>query len=114
MSDESILNSTKKVLNQSPEYTAFDPDVMMFINSALATLLQLIPGMTPVVIISADEVWADLGLPPDLLALVRTFVYLKSRSEFDPPSNSFLVDAMTKQITEYEWRINTMAEGAFT
>jgi hypothetical protein len=41
---------------------------------------------------------------------VITFVHLNVRLMFDPPTNSFAVDAIKKQIDEYTWRINVMVD----
>jgi hypothetical protein len=40
----------------------------------------------------------------------KTYVYLKVRSIFDPPSSSAALEAMNNQIKEYEWRLNVRAE----
>ena len=42
----SILDSVKKVLGISPEYTEFDVDIIMHINTVFATLRQL--GIGPI------------------------------------------------------------------
>lgn len=42
--------------------------------------------------------------------MVRTYVYLKVRMLFDPPTTSFHKDAMDKQISEYEWRLSVYRE----
>jgi hypothetical protein len=37
-------------------------------------------------------------------------VFLKVRQLFDPPNTSYLIEAMEKQIREFEWRLNTNRE----
>lgn len=109
---ESILDSTKKILGIDSEYDAFDLDVMMHINGALSTLTQL--GLGPeegFMIEGRDEEWGDLLEDDMRLNSVKTYIYLKVRLLFDPPSTSFVLEAMKNQITELEWRLNVYREG---
>ena len=105
--DESILNSIKALLGPDSDYTVFDPDIIIFINGAFSTLTQL--GIGPkegFKITGADETWEDfIGDVLDLES-VKTFVYLKVRILFDPPSSSFVLDAMQKECDELAWRLN--------
>ena len=39
--EQSILNSTKKILGIAADYTVFDHDIITHINSAFSTLTQL-------------------------------------------------------------------------
>lgn len=108
---ESILTSTKKILGLEADYTAFDLDIMISINSALSTLTQIGVGPTEGFMIEDDTaLWSDLlGSDPRLNA-VKQYVYLKVRSVFDPPSSGYAVTAMNEQIKEHEWRLNTLVE----
>lgn len=106
----SILLTVKKILGISEEYHAFDLDIIIDINSVFLTLNQLGVGpIEPYQIIGEEETWEDfqgeLQIPG-----VQTYVYLKTRLLFDPPTNSFLVDNMQKQIAELEWRMNIQTE----
>lgn len=108
---DSILDSVKKVLGIDKEYDAFDVDILMHINSVFATLNQL--GVGPEAgysIEDASPTWSDY-LGDDLrLNNVKTYVYLRVRMLFDPPTTSYLLDAMKQQIQEQEWRINVTRE----
>lgn len=107
----SILGSTKAMLGIVPEYTAFDDQIIMLINTQFSTLFQL--GVGPddgYEIEGYDETWKDYLNDNKLLNLVITFVHLNVRLMFDPPTNSFAVDAIKKQIDEYTWRINVMVD----
>ena len=110
---ESILNSTKKILGIDSSYTAFDQDIIMHINSTFATLHQL--GVGPVegfMISNSTPVWNDI-LDSDLrLNSVKSYVYLRVRLLFDPPSTSYAMSAIQDQITELGWRISTYREEA--
>ena len=110
MSD-SILTSTKKVLGIEELYTAFDVDILMHINSVFSTLHQL--GIGPIegfFIEDATPTWVTfLGTDPRLNS-VKTYVYLKVRILFDPPGTSYLIDSLSRQAEELEWRLNVVRE----
>jgi hypothetical protein len=109
--EPSILTSTKKVLGIAETYTVFDMDILMHINAAFSILNQL--GVGPVdgfFIEDESAEWEDFDVPANQLNLIRTYVFLKVRLLFDPPSTSFLITAMTDQIKEYEWRLNSFRE----
>jgi hypothetical protein len=83
----------------------------MAINTVLLSLNQF--GIGPesgFVISDATTTWKDLlGTRMDLEA-IKTFIYLKVRLIFDPPTSAFVVEAMERQISELEWRINAQNE----
>jgi hypothetical protein len=109
----SILTSTKKVLGLDEGYDAFDADIITFINSALSVLDQLGVGAEGGFFITGpEEVWDDLNLPDNQLNLVRTYLFLRVRMLFDPPTTSFLLSAWEKQLEEYEYRLRTFVETA--
>lgn len=109
--EDSILTSTKKVLGVAAEYTNFDLDIMIHINSTLAIINQLGVGPSECVQIEDDSVkWSDLELPQNQLSMVRTYVYLKTRMLFDPPTTGFLIDAMNNVTKEQETRLSYLRE----
>lgn len=112
--EQSILTSTKKILGVAEDYTVFDLDIITHINSVFSTLNQLGVGSVDGIMIEDDEMtWEDLDeIPSEQLNMVKTYVYLKVRMLFDPPSTSFHIAAMENQIKEHEWRLNTFRESA--
>ena len=109
---DSILTSIKKLLGIAQECTDFDMDLIIHINSVLMILTQL--GVGPekgFKIKDSRDLWEDF-LEDDLskLEAVRTFVYLKVRLIFDPPSNSAVIESINRTISELEWRLNVAAE----
>ena len=109
---ESILNSVKKLLGITPEYTAFDVDITMHINSVFMILSQLGVGPTkPFSIMDDTAVWTDF-LPPENKNFepVKTFMYLKVKTLFDPPASSIVMEAINRNLSEMEWRIYTQAD----
>lgn len=114
MYDESILTSVKKLVGIESDYEHFDPDIISHINSTLMTLTQLGVGPAEGFIIEDEEsTWGDfLGDAKTIqkLVAVKTYIGLKVRLIFDPPSNSFVLDALKRQADELEWRLNVQAE----
>ena len=109
--EASILKSTKKILGLDQEYTAFDLDVITHINAAFSILDQLGVGPLGGFSIEDDQTeWIEYPVPPNQLHLIKTYIYLKVRLLFDPPSTSFLINAYEEQLKEYEWRLNVMRE----
>lgn len=107
---ESILTSIKKLLNLTEDYEYFDTDIMIHINSVFATLHQLGVGPTePFKITSKEQVWSDFIQDNDKIESVKTYVYLKVRLLFDPPSGA-AAEAFLQQANEYEWRLNAAAD----
>lgn len=109
--DNSILNTIKKMLGLDANYTAFDTDIIVLINSALMILHQY--GATPkegFVITGPNEMWKDL-LPSDkLVESVKTYIFLKVKPIFDPPSSSYVLTAYKEQAAELEYRIKEQLE----
>lgn len=109
---ESILTSIKKMLGIEADYDHFDHDIITHINSTFNTLNQLGVGPEEGYSISSDkESWEDfLGEFIHNLAMIKSYVYLKVRMIFDPPSSSIVANAFNENIKEYESRINTQVE----
>lgn len=121
--EQSILTSTKKILGIAEDYTVFDLDIITHINTAFSTLTQL--GVGPpegFMIQDATAVWSDFitDYPVSTYAAttgddpqynsVKSYVFLKVKQLFDPPTTSYLITATEKQIEELEWRLNVHRE----
>ncbi|OQA40590.1 MAG: hypothetical protein BWY50_01997 [Spirochaetes bacterium ADurb.Bin315] len=111
-SDASILDSIKKKLGLDAGYTEFDVDIITHINSVFATLQQLAVGPTNGFSIEDKEAkWSDyLPVANPQLNMVRSYMYLKVRLLFDPPTTSFAIESFQNQVKEYEWRLNVTAD----
>jgi hypothetical protein len=107
----SILNTIKKMLGVQLDDDAFDVDIIVSINSVLMSLSQL--GVGPVggfSITGVTETWSQFLGEEINLEAVKSYIYLKVRLLFDPPTVSTLIDAMNRQITEFEFRLNIQVE----
>lgn len=109
--EQSILTSTKKVLGVSADYTVWDEDILMYINTAFSILADL--GLGPVdgfQVEDVDVTWDSYTVDISEQNLIRAYVLLKSRMLFDPPTTSYMITAMNDQIAQYEWRLNVMGD----
>lgn len=103
---DSILTTTKKLLGITEEYTHFDMDIIVFINTSLSKLTQLGVGPKNGFSIQDDtSVWSDFITPTEL-EMVKSFVYLDVRLAFDPPTTSHVATAMQKELDQLTWRIS--------
>ena len=113
--ENSILLSIKKSLGIEASMIHFDSDIIMCINSALNVLTQL--GVGPVEgfsITSQDETW-DMFLENDQrLNMVKTYILLKTKVTFDPPTGNAILESYKEQIKEYEWRLNVQVDPVYT
>ncbi len=101
---DSILDTIKKLLGIQPEYTSFDEDIIVGINSAFAALNQIGVGPTGGYMIEDNtQTWTDY-ITTTNLNMVKSYVYMKTRLHFDPPVGGVL-DSMNRQIAELEWRL---------
>lgn len=111
MLTESVLLSTKKVLNIPGTQDAFDQDILTHVNSAFSVLSQL--GLLVEEGVYVDDealTWADLELPDPWIQLIRTYVFLNTQLLFDPPTTSFLLAARKQQLDEHVWRLSMLRE----
>lgn len=103
----SILLLTKKKIGISPDDYAFDEDIITDINAVIFSLNLIGIGEEGFSISDASATWTDLlGENVKIYEAVKTFIYLKVKLMFDPPSSSFVVSALEKQISEIEWKLN--------
>lgn len=110
-SSDSILDSVKKDLGITVEYTHFDPDIIMGINSSLSILNQL--GVGPSAGFSIHDrtaVWTDFMDNDPRLEMVKTYVSKKTKQFFDPPQTGPMAEALDKVLKELEWRINVAVD----
>ena len=108
---ESILTSIKKLLGITEEYTHFDADIIMHINSVFMILMQLGIGPADGFSISDDSaVWSDFLSDSKWLEGVKSYIYLKVSLLFDPPQSGTLIGSKEKLIEEFEYRCRVEQE----
>lgn len=105
--ENSILTDIKKLLGIDESYEQFDQDIIIHINSFLRVLNQLGVGNSKFSISDKNSKWIDfLGDGAEQLDEVKTYIYLRTRLVFDPPTSSFVNDSLQKVIDELTWRLN--------
>lgn len=110
---DSILKTIRKMVlgipinSENPdEETAFDTDLIIHINTAFSTLAQLGAGPKGGFHISDETAtWTDFIGDKSDVEDIKTYVYIKVRLVFDPPSNSSAAAKMDEMAKELEWRI---------
>ena len=108
---DSILTSIKKMLGIAEEYTPFDVDIILHINSVFMILNQLGVGPSSGFRIEDDSAtWSDFTEDKLDVEAVKSYIYLKVRLLFDPPSSSAAMESINRLISELEWRLNVAAE----
>lgn len=108
--EASILKSVKTMLGLAQNDSGFDLEVMTHINASFFVLQQI--GVTPGVFqIESDLAeWPDVGITNDPTGLIRSYIFLKVKSLWDPPQTSFLINLTKDQLAEFETRLHIYAE----
>lgn len=105
--EESIFESIKSLLGPDASYDVFDQDILIHINTAISVLTQLGVGpATGFMVTGSDETWRDFIGDDKILQMVKTYIYMKVKMAFDPPTNSSVLNAYNEACKEYEWRLN--------
>lgn len=112
MVQDSILGEIKKMLGISEDDTSYDTDIIIHINSVFMILNQL--GLGPNSCFSISDktsTWSEFNENSlDFYAPIKTYVYLRVKLVFDPPTNSFLLQSINDEIKELEYRLKEYAE----
>ncbi len=108
---DSVLLSVKKMIGVPKDYDVFDMDIIMHINTVFDALNQMGVGPEEGFSISDDSTeWSEFMTYGKNSEMVKSYMYLKVRMLFDPPSNSNLSNVIGEQIKEYEWRLLIFAD----
>jgi hypothetical protein len=104
---ESILETIKKMLGLPKDYDSFDTDILVHINTVLSNLTQM--GIGPeegFTITGYDETWSQFVTSDPLKTQqIKSYIYLKVKTMFDPTANSNVAEAINNSITELEYRL---------
>lgn len=112
---ESILTSIKKLLGIAEEYTHFDADLIMHINSVLSILNQIGVGPSEGFSIKdKSSLWQDFISDNSKMELVKSYTYMKVKLLFDPPLISAVIESTNRITSELEWRIQVAADPIIT
>lgn len=114
MAEQSILTSVKRTLGLAEDYTFFDNEITMHINTALGTLIQLGLGDPEFELETEADTWDQFfgsGLPTSLQA--KSYVYLRVQLLWDISTMPGpVISAKERQVKEAEWRVMIEADPA--
>ena len=113
--EDSILLSIKKLLGMDPiEFTQYDTDLIIHINTFIEFLNQLGVDIPEGFKINDENaLWSDYLNKPEYNGIkdsIKNYIYLRVRLVFDPSTNSSLLNSINDTIKELEWRIRTYIE----
>lgn len=107
---KSILTTVKTNLGLEAQDDSFDCEIISWINAAFVVLRQIGVGPSTGFSISEETAstitWDNYPCSIIILELVKSYVNLYTRKMFDPPTSSFLMDSINKQLDEYIFRLN--------
>lgn len=108
---DSILQTIKKLIGVDEIYNVFDMDLTIAINSSFMILNQLGIGPDkPFSIKGSSETWKDFFGDEEIFELAKSYIYLRAKLLFDPPSSGVLHEAIEREISEFEWRMHVQAD----
>ena len=108
---DSILMTIRKLVCGDPYADHFDTDLLIHINACFSILNQL--GVGPesgFVVTDETQSWSSYIADNRTLNMVKTYVTLKVKKIFDPPLTSSVLEAMDKEISQLEWRLNVAVD----
>lgn len=107
--DESILDSVKAGIMTS-DYTPFDQELIMYINTFLGVLNQLGVGKPGFEIADDTATWADFFGDTPWIPACKTWLKLRVMQIFDTSASSVKEQVVSEKIEELTWRIATQAQ----
>ena len=108
---DSILMTIRKLVCGDPYADHFNTDLLVHINACFSILNQL--GVGPengFVVTDETQSWSSYIADNYILNMVKTYVTLKVKKVFDPPLTSSVLEAMDKEISQLEWRLNVAVD----
>ena len=108
---DSILMTIRKLVCGDPYADHFDNDLLVHINACFSILNQLGVGPESGFVVTDDtQSWSSYIADNRILNMVKTYVTLKVKKIFDPPLTSSVLEAMDKEISQLEWRLNVAVD----
>lgn len=107
----SILGAAKETLGIQAEDKSFDTELVIHINSVLADLNDF--GVGPAdgfSVTSEQEDWETFLGSDKKLNTAVSYMYLRLRLLFDPPSTGPAMDSFSKQADQMAWRLQNRVE----
>jgi hypothetical protein len=112
LESDSILNTIKRSLDIATDDTSFDTSLLLNINSVFSDLYQLglgTYGSDEHEINDENDLWSTVLGTTKNMNMIKSYVTLRVRLLFDPPTTGFTTTSFQAQIDKMEWRIKTAA-----
>lgn len=107
----SILTDIKEMLGILESDTGFDGELISHINAAFSTLTDIAIGPDEGYMIEdKSNAWDEISTNIDVVTACKQYIFSYVRLLFDPPSNSFVCDALNKNKDELYWRLYMKAD----
>lgn len=101
---DSILVTVRRGVGLEDDYTAFDRNILVHINSYLQVLWMQGIGTSGFKVTGESETWGDfLGEHKDDLQMAASYVIIRVQLIFDPPQSSALYNAYKEEAKELGW-----------
>jgi len=103
-----ILRTVKEGLGIPVSVITFDPIIIVNINATFMILHSLGVGPTTVfTLVTGTETWADFfgSIDDPTFALIKSYVGLKVKLLFDPPTSGVVTASLERVINEFESRL---------
>lgn len=107
-----ILQLIKDILGGVSGESEFDPELLMFINSAVTILSTFGVVQFADIFVDDETVWPDFSTQQGLGSLCKAYLGSKVRLQFDPPANTAVLSAYAENISELESRIQLLINEA--
>lgn len=108
---DSILLTIKKMIGIAEDYTQFDTDIIIHINTAFSRLAQISSGFKKGFrITDSNNLWREYTDDESLLDSIISYVYLKTKIVFDPPTSQMVMESIKQDIKELEFRLQADTE----
>lgn len=109
--ETSILKTIRSMLDMDPDDEVYNTDLIVHINSSIMVLCQVGIGPKDGFRISGiAETWNELLGDSKMLESAKEYIYLRTKIGFDPPTNSFVMEAMKTMASELEVRLNMQVD----
>lgn len=101
-----ILESVKDYCEIADCEADFDNRIIDHINAQFAVLFQNGVGPTAgYAIDTGEETWTEFTEDPVLRSMVREYIKIGTKLEFDPPQSTALLQQLNERHKELEWRV---------
>lgn len=108
---DSILTSTKRYIGLTESYEAFDEQIIMLINTAMFNLSEACTGFEEGFEIEDDlATWDDYLPDSKRYSVAKHYIWAYVQLNFDPPTNSTLLENLKSKMEESLWRLNRRTE----